>query len=300
VKRGRRKVFGVGVGVWAFLLSLGVHAILFTVFSFVNVSGGVSKSGALEPAVVSVAQIQNTLSQTPTLPKPKVKRIDHGKASGKRALELDAWQREKVEYSQGDISEISEQLEGGLLAGQFETSPATEFFGSTTHLRKICYVVDASGSMQGRLGMVRRNLKGSLAKLEADQYFYVIFFRGDGLVESGNGLLARASSRAKTKAYEFIDGIRFEGPTNAVNAIERAMMIRDSSGQSVQQIYFLSDGFDFTGDDSTDFASMIKKMRKRLAPAVRINTIGVWVEQQDEEILREIAAGSGGGYVGLE
>jgi hypothetical protein len=298
LKSGRRRVFGVGVGFWAFLFSIGVHGLLFVMFSFVSVSGGGSVDADLQPASISVVQIQKSLSRPAVIPKPKIKRVEVG--TGKKALQLDLHEKEKLDYSQDYAAAISGQLEGGLLAGQFESSSKTEFFGSTTNLRKICYVVDASGSMQGRLGMVRKQLKRSIEKLGADQYFYVIFFRGDGLVELGGGKLVRATAKSKLKAYEFFDGVRFEGPTNAISAIDRSMRVKDSAGRCVQQIYFLSDGFDFKSDNSADFAEMIKNMRKRLAPSVRINTIGVWVQQQDAEILRSIAAGSGGQYVGLE
>lgn len=300
VKFVRRLVFGWGVGVWAFMFSLFVHGVLFWVISFVDVSGGVSAAGRLEPAVISVAQIQKASSLSAVVPKPMVKRVEIGNGVGKRPLELDAIQQKKPVYSEGYVGDVGEESEGGLLAGQFESGPSTDFFGSGTNLRKICYVVDASGSMQGRLGMVRRQLKESIGKLEPDQYFYVIFFRGDGLVESGKGVLVRATAKAKSKAYDFIDSISFEGPTNAVKAIERSMKIKDFGGQSPQQIYFLSDGFDIETEKTPDFAGMVEKMRKKLAPSVRINTIGIWIERQDEKILRAIAASSGGEFVGME
>lgn len=300
VRTVRLRVFGGGVSVLAFLFSLGVHGVLFVLFSFVHVSGEDGVEGRLEPASISVAQIQKAVSQAPVVPKPMVKRIEIDNGAGKRALEVEVEPRKKAVYLEGDVATFSGNIEGGLLPGKFESSPLTEFFGSSTNLRKICYVVDASGSMQGRLGMVRRQLKDSIGKLEADQYFYIIFFRGDGLVESGNGVLVRATSKAKSRAYAFIDSIRFEGPTNAVNAIKRSMMIRDSGGQSAQQIYFLSDGFDFESEETPDFVGMVGNMRKRLAPLVRINTIGIWVERQDEKILRAIATDSGGAFVGLE
>lgn len=296
----RRSFFGGGVGLPAFLFSVCVHGAVFFVFSMIHVSRGGSGDVHLEPSVVTAAQVQKAVSVDPVVPKPMVKRVDIGSGGGKRALEIDTGFKNKPVYSKSYPGGGGEQLDGGLLGGQFKSDPLTEFFGSGTNLRKICYVVDASGSMQGRLGMVRKNLKESIAKLAPDQFFYVIFFRGDGLVESGKGVLVRATSTAKSQAYDFIDSVRFEGPTNAISAIRRSMKIKDPGGQSVQQIYFLSDGFDYDSEYMPDFAGMIEKMRKRLAPAVRINTIGIWVERQDEKILRSIAGGSGGEYVGVD
>ena len=147
--------------------------------------------------------------------------------------------------------------------------------------------------------MVRRKLKDSIEKLQPDQFFYIIFFQGNRLVESGSGRMCRATPKSKSKAVGFINGVYFEGPTNALNAIKRAMSIKDSLGKSPELIYFLSDGFDLGAGDTTDFAGMIENLRKTLAPATRINTIGFWVEDRDREILKKISINSGGDFVSI-
>ena len=134
-------------------------------------------------------------------------------------------------------------LNGGILPR------GVEFFGSWTDRRKVCYLVDCSGSMQGIFGRVRKKLKESIANLQPDQYFYIIFFSSN-LSESGEGHLLRATEPAKSAAYDFIDSIRPAGQTNALAALERAVQIRDSSNISPSVVYFLTDGFELTTEDA--------------------------------------------------
>jgi hypothetical protein len=169
VRSGRRGFFGGGVCLWALLVSLLIHGAVFTAFAFLDVSGETGNTATSRPAAVSVTQIERVVARSPIIPKPSVKRVDLSGSSGKRPMLLESEKKQAITNSAEMVGDISDQLESELLAGQFDTTPATNFFGSTTHLRKICYVVDASGSMQGRLGMLVRKLKESIGSLEPDQ-----------------------------------------------------------------------------------------------------------------------------------
>ncbi len=109
-----------------------------------------------------------------------------------------------------------------MIIGRDVWSQGVEFFGQFTDVRKICYVVDCSGSMHGRLGLVKQQLKTSIASLQPDQFFYIIFFlQGDRLIESGDTYLIRATPHTKAKAYDFIDSVRPAGTTEPLNALNR-------------------------------------------------------------------------------
>ena len=172
-----------------------------------------------------------------------------------------------------------------------------EFFGSWTDQRKVCYLVDCSGSMQGIFGRVRKKLKESIGNLQPDQYFYIIFFGSEKLFEFGNGRLLRATREAKSAACEFIDSARPAGRTNALVAMERAVKVRDESGHSPAVIYFLTDGFELTTKDVPRFSQKIVNLLKRFAPATKINTIGFWPQSQDRRMLETIARQSGGEFI---
>jgi hypothetical protein len=185
-----------------------------------------------------------------------------------------------------------------------EQAPETfeaEFFGQDTVARTLCFVVDCSGSMYGRLELIERQLKDCIASLRDTQSFYVIFFMdGDKLREIGDGRAIPASGFSKARAFAMIDNIRLEGQTNARQALERAMKIRDAYGRPVELIYFLTDSFDLQMDSSLAFCAELAKMRRKFAPAVTINTIGLWVSEEDQRTLQKIAEMTGGQCISVE
>jgi hypothetical protein len=283
---------------WPWLISISLHLVLFGVFAllkFTNISTFAASSAT---QTLTTAQIKQ-IAQTPTIsPKPKIKKTLPKNSSRKIPLDLSATQK-PIQQTQ-TIASITPSLTDDQLPITQSNSDKTEFFGSFTDQRKICYVVDCSGSMQGRLAMVQNQLKNSIQTLQPDQYFYIIFFKENSLIESAHGRLTRATPKSKKAAFDLIDSITFSGPTNAINAIERAMNIRDYLGKSPALIYFLTDGFDLDDSRTTGFAVNIEKMRKKLAPSTRINTIGFWIGQSDQRILKTVALNSRGQFVNIE
>ena len=156
--------------------------------------------------------------------------------------------------------------------------------------------------MQGVFRQVQDKLKQSIQALAPDQYFYIIFFGGDRLYEFGAGSLyvgqagrlLRASPKAKSAAYNFIDSIKPWGQTNAWQALQRAVQIRDSKGGSPSVIYFLTDGFELTEQDAHKLPQKVAELLREFAPTAKINTIGFWPASTDREILQSIAEQTGG------
>ena len=171
------------------------------------------------------------------------------------------------------------------------------FFSNTGGQRKVCYLVDCSGSMQGIFTQVREKLKDSIAALQPDQYFYVIFF-GDGkLYEIGDGKLLRATPKAKAAANDFVDSVRPAGRTNAVAALERVVEIQDGKGISPSLAYFLTDGFELSGEDTAAFPRRIANLLEKWAPEMKINTIAFLPQADDRIMLETIARQSGGEFL---
>jgi len=75
---------------------------------------------------------------------------------------------------------------------------------------------------------------------------------GDGRVVPANGL-------SKARAFDMIDHIHLKGQTNARQALERAMQIRDSRNRPVQLVYFLTDGFDLQITSPWSFAEKLSR-----------------------------------------
>jgi len=282
----------------AWLLSAGVHVVVLAVFGVVRFSQSCSDTptGVRQDCV---AQIKKTIDRPVIIPKPKIKKpafrpgVKNTQKISETVLPRD---RVRLLPTRLALPEVS----GSLPVFRAGNSGSIEFFGQRTSRRKICYVVDCSGSMQGLLGRVREQLKSSITRLEPDQYFYIIFFRGKELLESGNGRLVRATVKTKSAACDFVDSVRPGGRTNAVSALKRAMQIKGPGGRSPGLIYFLTDGFDLQTDETAGFAARLETLRRQLAPATKINTIGFWPQQPDRQILESVAGNSGGEFINID
>lgn len=289
------------ITIWAWLVSLGIHVALLAVFAFIKFSQSADMSPATVRPTVTIAQIEKFTKQSRIFPKPKIERFLTDRRRAVRKEPMDFSSRIKIAPSDKgqQLAKISGTGGIALLSAGGVLPETVEFFGQKTNRRKICYVVDCSGSMQGLFNRVRKQLKTSIADLQHDHYFYIIFFGGDRLLESGRGQLLRATPKTKLAAYTFIDSIRPAGATNAVPALERAMRLRDPAGKGPQLIYFLTDGLDLDRLDSTGFALLVENLRKNLAPATKINTIGFWAQADDCQILQAVAQRSGGQFTNI-
>ncbi len=286
---------------WAWTVSIAVHLIAFTGFGFVKFSqteGGVKQRPV---PTAKVSQVKKLVQTAGVIPKPKMKRPDKVRLTGKNASLLPVGEifgktksvsedRQSLATSSAPVSKFSPPSGADLREG-------IEFFGSFADERKVYYVVDCSGSMQGVFGRVREQLIESIAELQPDQYFYIIFFGGDRLFEFGDGELLRAAEETKSAAYEFIDSIQPAGHTNASAAFERAVQIRDSVADSGSVVYFLTDGFELAAEDELGFSQELSEILTKFAPNTRINTIGFWPQRGDREMLETIAEQSGGEFV---
>ena len=287
---------------WAWVLSVLCHLGLFGFFSAVKFSHNRADVAAMASTTGYITRIKKIAENSPIVPKPKIKKISHIRPNGlvrRRPVDWGIVENTKPRQQFSCPAKTGDNVldvtfaESGFVPGR------VEFFGQLTENRKICYVVDCSGSMQGLFGRVQKRLKESIEKLEADQYFYIIFFRGDKLIESGRGRLARATEKSKSAAYAFIERAQPKGTTKALNALNRAMQIKDASGQRAELIYFLTDGLDLQGRNSTRFASMVENLRKASAPAMKINTIGFWAQPADRKILQRVANRNGGEFISI-
>jgi von Willebrand factor type A domain len=285
------------ITVAAMLLSFALHIVVLGIFSLISFSSSQTNTFAASDNSISLQNIKALSQISQAVAKPKVKKLS---TPDKQSQSLTKNKNLAMDKElPGKTGDVTLHTSDTSLASVPLFSFSTEFFGSTTDLRKICFVVDCSGSMKGMFGMVRRNLKDSISKLRQDQYFNVIFFRGEELLDFGNKRLVRASENRKTQAFTFIDNVSPAGTTNAAKALTYAMGVKDSAGNAVQLIYFLTDGLDMS-DNNMDFSKRIEKQRKNLAPSTIINTIGFWAELYDRSELIKIAGSSGGKFVSIE
>jgi hypothetical protein len=292
---------------WAWTISIIVHVIVLAGFAVFKFSQWHETQKHLTTPTAKVSQVKRLLDAEPVSPKPKVKKSIVS-CSAVTAVDRPLPAKQIFDVPKPILQSprnISNSVKNAAkrvtpLSSSMMVSPKVEFFGSVTEDRKICYVVDCSGSMQGTFARVQKELIESIGGLDADRYFYVIFFGAGRLYEYGDGRLTRATADAKAAICEFIKRVHPAGTTNAMAAMRRAMQIRDGSGAAPAIIYFLTDGFELTGDNAYRFAEQVKEVRKNFAPAVKINTIGFWVQRWDGRILEKIAEQSGGACTLIE
>jgi len=290
-----------GPAFWAWMVSISVHLIMLSAFGVVRLSGAEAQDKNPLAPTARIERVRDLAQVTPLTAKPRITRppvitararyaeiadtsMPVGRVLDTAGPSIDNWP--DARDSGGQSLPLSADLSGRI-----------EFFGSLSNERKVCYLVDCSGSMQGVFSLVRSRLKESIAALQPDQYFCVIFFGGGKLFELGDGRLVRATPKAKAAADSFIDAIQPAGRTNAAAALEKVVRIRDGKGLSPSLVYFLTDGFELTNESSAAFPQRIANLLEQLAPAMKINTIGFLPQDDDRRMLQTIARQSGGEFL---
>jgi hypothetical protein len=290
-----------GAALWAWVTSIAVHLIVLTCFGFVTFSRSEVQMVQRPAPTAKISRIKKLTSSAPLIPKPRVKRpakaISVKDENGPLSVNPVFGAAKSRSQDLPNLANPSVSGDGLLLTGAGAFARTTEFFGSSTDERKVCYLVDCSGSMLGVFGQVRTELAESIARLQPDQFFCIIFFGGDRLIEFGDGCLVRATEQAKSAALEFIDSVEPAGQTDALAALERAVQFRDRMGMRPAVIYFLTDGFELTTEGRQRFLQRTANLLARFAPGTSINTIGFCSLREDRKILRMIAKQTGGEFV---
>jgi len=299
-------------------VSVFAHIVALSVFAAIKISQS-APVPLQTTTTVSINQAAKLADRQAVTPKPKVNPVDSKPFDSSGSLKADIIQGRPIVKADGKATQANArpvfdapkednrrqaedvkppiQPEGANAAGSGESAANIEFFDSPAKGRRICYVVDCSGSMQGLWKRVQEELVDSIGKLQQDYYFCVIVFGGGSILETGGGKMVRATEQAKKEAYEFIAAVGPRGGTNAADALERAIMIKDRTGVGASAIYFLTDGFELSEQDGSRFAHKIATIHRSFAPKTQINTIGFWCTEQDGSVLETIAKESGGKFV---
>jgi len=298
----RRRQIG-SVTFWAWMTSIALHAVVLTAFAVTKFSRVEVQSEQRPVPTAQISQIKKLMQASPVAPKPKIRKLilsETRPVQGTDRVLPPTQILVAPKPGRQDLPSLAKTRpsRGVLPLQSSEILPhRIEFFGSWTDQRKICYLVDCSGSMQGLLERVRRKLKESIASLQPDQYFYIIFFGNDKLFEFGDGQLVRATEQTKSAAYNFVDSVQPAGQTNAMAALQRAVAIRDSGGINPSVIYFLTDGFELTTQDVYKFPQQVANLLERFAPTTKINVIAFWPRSEDRKMLETITKQTGGELV---
>lgn len=170
----------------------------------------------------------------------------------------------------------------------------TTFFGQRATGARFVYLLDASGSMQeyNALGVAKAELLASLAQLDADQQFQIVFYseRSYPMLNSdGRSQYFAATDINRTLASQFVRGI---SPLEGTRHLE-ALLLALSFNPDV--IFFLTDA-----GEPRLYPADLDRIRKRNGDKTQIHTIEFGKHANlnvETGFLRKLARENRGGYV---
>jgi Mg-chelatase subunit ChlD len=290
---------------WAWIISAAIHLIVIGVLSIIQFSSsGAEKMQSAVPTA-KIQQVRRILHTPPEGPKPKIKTPAFEESGSEKSQHISSGQIfTRAKNGNAGFDDLSGILVSGksfIPLSNSTFSRRSDFFTSRIRQvlpdRKLCYLVDCSGSMSGMFGWVQQQLRQSIENLEQDQYFCIIFFGNDRIFEFGDGKLVRASNKNKQAAFKFIDSVQPAGKADAFSALRSAIQTRDAAGSAPSLVYFLTDGFELTAENSDLSEQQITNYLKFHAPSIQFNTIGFWPQEQDRKVLEAIARESNGQFI---
>jgi hypothetical protein len=158
---------------------------------------------------------------------------------------------------------------GKKFAATAQASPnAPSYYGLSIEARRMVFVIDISGSMDGpRLMAAKRELTHAISDLPQEASFSIVAFSNRAAVWSPK--LMTASAGTKRAAVNYVLSLRAAGHTAAYDALEAAFHF------DTEAVYFLSDGEPNAGKipRAADILTSITKANR--ARRVSIYTIGI-------------------------
>lgn len=173
---------------------------------------------------------------------------------------------------------------GGDGSGEFVVPQAARantlshsFCDLASDARRICYVVDCSGSMVVAFEYVRQELQAALRQLSPAHYFQIILYAGAQPSSLEQGRLLRATRQNIGRALDFTKTIELRNVDTAdaaaqsvLAALEMAFAIQTNEGSRPDLVYLLTDG-EF---DHNVVTAAAHALQKRFDPAPRVHVIG--------------------------
>ena len=131
---------------------------------------------------------------------------------------------------------LNDKWNGYLSGSGAAKGGTTSFFGLKARGSKFIYVVDCSGSMNGRkLLAAKAELYRSINAYKVSMKFYIFFYNSKPIAMPGGELVSAADSN-KRKAFNWVEHISAGGGTNPAPAILAALELKPDA------IWLLSDG----------------------------------------------------------
>jgi hypothetical protein len=290
-------------------ISMLVHLLLWIIAAFVLIGGGQAGgagdgngSGTVGVAVMTEAELGQLQGGTIEADAPAV--AEAPAAAALPAGDTDMHVTDAVSGGGGIEGGLGEGMgtltSGG--AGDISGGPglggggagggAASFFGVEARGTRFAYVIDISGSMDlgvgvgslRRIDILKTELGKSLAALMENAKFFVALFSSDAKPMGGKIEWVSANESGKQWARRTVPLIAAEGETVPIPAFKMVLTLRPRP----DAIYFMTDG-----EFDKDYANQIARMNAEFRIPIHCIT---FVSKEGEEVMRKIAADSGGTY----
>jgi Mg-chelatase subunit ChlD len=186
------------------------------------------------------------------------------------------------------------------------------FFGVETSSRRLCFVIDLSGSMNEKAADKGKDTRADMAKAElvravrdlADgSLFSLVLFSND--VRIWKKEMTVASEETKTAAIAFVQASPVVGSTNTYGALEAAFALGEPLKQKGSDAYadplldtiiFLSDGKPTHGRTlkTSEIRAAVREWNKRRRVTVHAIAFG---KDADFDFMKGLATDTGGKFV---
>ncbi len=281
-------------------VSVAVHALLLALLAMVTFTraGGGEGERPIELAVMTEAQLEELTASTASSAPAETPRTQ---AQAPALNPLSEAQAPAVASSLPTPTQLTaisgagaEELGEGFEApsGSGEGSGSASFFGVEARGARFVYIVDVSGSMEGRkLETLQIELTDSIKRLPESARFAVVLFSTDASSLGGASRWWQATEQAKRAISREIQAIRAKGGTNPLPAFEKAFALKPKP----DAIYFMTDGL-FAESAAYEIAQLNESTGGRITPIHCIS----FVSREAASIMRSIADRSGGSYTHIE
>lgn len=175
----------------------------------------------------------------------------------------------------------------GNAALQGQPSQSIFHDGKTSSAKRIVYIIDASGSMDGqKFDLARAELAKSLKLLAKEQLFYIVFFN-DAPIEMPSKNMMRATVASLAKIGKWLPALKAASGTEVAKPLEIAL------SKQPDEIWLLTDGMVADADQAEALMDAYRK--KYPGRKFRLNTIA-FIDPDGIDLLKKWAEKYGGTY----
>lgn len=170
------------------------------------------------------------------------------------------------------------------------------YYGIAIRAQRLLFILDHSGSMkaydggQTRLDRAKAELIRAIEALPADTEFGILVY--ETKVNPWRAGLVTATSENKQRAVQYVRRLDYGDKTNTYDALRLALEFDDE----LESVFLLSDGEPTFGKLVAKPAILNDILHRNRFRHLTINTVGIAVENQTEDFLKQLAEATDGEY----